>query len=153
MLLGSLRAFWFERFFASEYALNDLPAPGARNYVRLVEDAGAHIVYLTGRDVPLMEKGTRSALRHWGFPMSPRSTSLAMKAHVDDDDAEFKDAFLAGLCGRFAVLSLFDNEPANFAAFAKNFPEASLVFRHSSCSQKQASPVDRLYKIYDFLLG
>lgn len=150
--LADLKQFWRERFFAGEYLLHDTPALGARDYVRRVEDAGAHVVYLTGRDESAMGEGTKLALRHWGFPASPRTTTLAMKPRFGVDDAEFKDAFLASLRGRMAVLALFDNEPANFSVFAKNFPEASLVFRHSSCSRKPAEPVNLLYKIYDFQL-
>lgn len=149
--LLDLKKYWFERFFTSEYLLHDVPVPGAREFVRRVEDAGAHVVYLTGRDRPRMERGTRFALRHWGFPMHPQRTRLGMKPNFAMDDGEFKDSYLAELRAEARVLALFDNEPANFRAFEKNFPDAALVFRHATCSQKQAHPVRKVYKIHDFL--
>jgi hypothetical protein len=144
--------FWMDRFFTHQYLTADHPTPGAVDYANRVVDAGAIAVYLTGRDWPGMGKGTQTMLEHWGFPVDPRASELLMKPNRGLDDAEFKDEALRELRIDGDAVALFDNEPANFHVFEKNFPEAWLVFFHSNCSEKEAKPVKRLYKIENFLL-
>lgn len=144
--------YWRERFFTHQYVMMDHPSPGAVDYVTRVVDAGATAVYLTGRDWPGMGKGTRTMLEHWGFPVDPRVSELIMKPYYGLDDSEFKDEALRELRMESDVVALFDNEPANFHVFEKNFPEAWLVFYHSNCSTKEAKPVRRIYRIENFLL-
>jgi hypothetical protein len=90
-------------------------------------------------------------LEHWGFPSDPRVSELLMKPSFGTDDAEFKDEALRELRIDGNAVALFDNEPANFHVFEKNFPEAWLVFYHSNCSTKEAKPVKRIYRIENFL--
>jgi hypothetical protein len=143
--------FWRARFFSHSYVTMDHPSPGAVDYVNRVVDAGAVAVYLTGRDWPGMGRGTRTMLEYCGFPVDPRSSELIMKPNSGLDDAEFKDEALRDLRTGGEAVALFDNEPANFHVFEKNFPEAILVFYHSNCSTKEARPVKRLYRIENFL--
>lgn len=149
--IKALTKYWLPRFFSDAYLYMDHPTAGAQEFVRAVVDAGAVAVYLTGRDEPGMSRGTRSHLSHWGFPLSERHTRLLMKPNFGMDDAEYKDSALRDLRIRADAVALFDNEPANFHVFEKNFPEAKLVFLHSSCSLKEAKPVQRIYRIEDFL--
>ncbi len=144
--------YWRQRFFSHHYITMDHPTLGAVEYVSRVVDAGAVAVYLTGRDWPGMGKGTQMMLEYCGFPVDPRSSELFMKPNSGLDDAEFKDEALRDLRKNGDVVALFDNEPANFHVFEKNFPEAWLVFYHSNCSTKEAKPVKRLYRIDNFLL-
>lgn len=144
-------SYWRERFFTHQYVMMDHPSPGAVDYVTRVVDAGATAVYLTGRDWPGMGKGTRTMLEHWGFPVDPRVSELIMKPNAGLDDAEFKDEALRELRIESDVAALFDNEPANFHVFEKNFPDAWLVFYHSNCSTKEAKPVGRIFRIENFL--
>lgn len=144
--------YWRKRFFADAYLTADHPAPGAVDYVSRVVDAGAIAVYLTGRDWPGMGRGTRAMLEYCGFPVDPRSSELLMKPSNGLDDAEFKDEALRELRIGGDAVALFDNEPANFHVFEKNFPEAWLVFFHSNCSEKEAKPVKRVYRIENFLV-
>lgn len=144
--------YWLDRFFTHQYVTTDHPAPGAVDFVNRVVDAGAVAVYLTGRDWPGMGRGTRTMLENCGFPVDPRCTELIMKPNAGLDDSEFKDEALRILRQEGEAVALFDNEPANFHVFEKNFPEAWLVFYHSNCSTKEARPVGRLYKIENFLL-
>jgi hypothetical protein len=143
--------YWRQRFFTHQYVLMDQPAPGAVDYANAVVDAGAIAVFLTGRDWPGMGRGTRTMLEHWGFPSDPRVSELLMKPSFGTDDAEFKDEALRELRIDGNAVALFDNEPANFHVFEKNFPEAWLVFYHSNCSTKEAKPVKRIYRIENFL--
>ncbi len=144
--------YWLARFFTHEYVLSDHPTPGALDFVRAVVDRGALAIYLTGRDIPGMFRGTKSMLEHWGFPMNEENARLVMKPNFGMDDAEFKDEALRDLRIHTEAVALFDNEPANFHVFEKNFPEAFLVFLHSNCSMKEARPVNRVYRIENFLL-
>ena len=143
--------FWRERFFTDEYVLMDRPLPGAAAYANAIVDAGATAVYLTGCDWPGMGRGTRASLAHWGFPTEERTSELIMKPNSGLDDAEFKDSALRDLRIHSEAIAFFDNEPANFHVFEKNFPDAYLVFFYSNCSQKEAKPVNKLYKIENFL--
>lgn len=143
--------FWKVRFFSDEYLLTDIPVAGAVDYAHAVIDAGAQAVYLTGRDWPGMGKGTKALLHHWGFPMAAHEAELIMKPSFTADDSEFKDAALRDLRIHSDAVAFFDNEPANFHFFERNFPEAFLVFFHSNCSQKEAKPVSKIYRIENFL--
>jgi hypothetical protein len=145
--------FWRRRFFTHSFVMTDHPTPGAVDYVNRVVDAGAVAVYLTGRDWPGMGRGTRAMLEQSGFPVDPRVTELLMKPSNGLDDAEFKDEALRDLRQEGNAVALFDNEPANFHVFERNFPEAWLVFYHSNCSEKEARPVKRLYRVENFLLA
>lgn len=143
--------YWRPRFFTHAYVQVDHPVPGAVDYARAVVDRGATAVYLTGRDWPGMGRGTQATLTHWGFPMGAGEGELIMKPSFGTDDAEFKDAALRDLRIHGEAVALFDNEPANFHVFEKNFPAAHLVFFYSNCSAKEARPVNKIYRIESFL--
>jgi hypothetical protein len=140
-----------DRFFTHHYVTVDHPTPGAVDYVNRVVDAGGKAVYLTGRDWPGMGRGTLTMLEHFGFPVHPSVSQLIMKPNAGLDDAEFKDEALRELRVTGDAVALFDNEPANFHVFEKNFPEAFLVFYHSNCSSKDARTVKRIFRIDNFL--
>jgi hypothetical protein len=144
--------FWQPRFFTDHYLTADHPTPGAVDYVNRVVDAGAKAVYLTGRDWPGMGKGTFSMLSQSGFPTDAQYSELIMKPNAGLDDADFKDEALRELRIAGNAVALFDNEPANFQVFERNFPDAWLVFFHSNCSRKEAGPVKRVYRVDSFLL-
>lgn len=148
--LKALVPFWMKRFFSHEYVLTDVAMPGAVEFAWAVRDAGALPIYLTGRDEPGMGKGTRALLNHWGFPLDHGHGQLILKPYFGMDDSDFKDNALHEIRSHTEVVALFDNEPANFHVFEKNFPEAMLVFLHSNCSRKEAKAVKRIYKIHDF---
>lgn len=143
--------YWMARFFTHHYVTMDHPAPGAVDYVNRVVDAGGIAVYLTGRDWPGMGRGTVAMLEHWGFPVQASVSEMILKPNAGLDDAEFKDEALRELRITGNAVALFDNEPANFHVFEKNFPEAWLVFYHSNCSSKEARTVNKIYRIDNFL--
>jgi hypothetical protein len=144
--------YWMARFFTHQYLSVDQPTPGAVDFCNRVVDVGGVAVYLTGRDWPGMGRGTTTMLEHFGFPMHAAVSQLLMKPYGGLDDSEFKDEALRELRITGNAVALFDNEPANFHVFEKNFPEAYLVLFHSNCSQKEARTVSRLYRIDNFLL-
>ena len=144
--------YWMDRFFTHHYVAVDHPTPGAVEYANRVVDSGGIAVYLTGRDWPGMGRGTVSMLEHFGFPVQSGVSQIIMKPNAGLDDSEFKDEALRELRVDGNAVALFDNEPANFHVFEKNFPDAFLVFYHSNCSTKDARTVKRIYRIDNFLL-
>lgn len=143
--------YWMARFFTHQYVTSDHPTPGAVDFVNRVVDAGGIAVYLTGRDWPGMGRGTATMLEHFGFPVQSGVSQLVMKPYAGLDDSEFKDEALREMRVSGNAVALFDNEPANFHVFEKNFPEAFLVFYHSNCSSKEARTVKKIYRIDNFL--
>ena len=146
-LLRKIESYWFDRFFRQEYIYYDIPVLGAPSYVRSVEAMGVKIMYLTGR-AENVRRSTELSLLHWGFPKG----DLLMKPTFYEDDSEFKGKALAPLRDKLNVLAIFDNEPANFPHFERNFPDAKLVFVHSVCSKKIAANVRSVMKIENFLI-
>jgi hypothetical protein len=121
-------AFWKERFFRDEYIKYDVAWPGAVSFVRGCYEAGASIVYLTGRDLPAMALGTFASLRDLGFPIGVVNTSLVLKPDFDTPDVTFKRGVAPafGKVGR--VIAAFDNEPGNNNLFLEFHPHARSIF-------------------------
>lgn len=121
------KAEWVKRFFTDEYQQFDVPLPGAKKYVCDVYDAGATVIYLTGRDVNMLV-GLTQALRMCGFPVGVVGTMTMTKKDFNQDDGVFKDAVAAYLDRLGEVVGIFENEPANSNLFQKNFPGATSMF-------------------------
>lgn len=120
--------FWKDRFFRDEYLRHDVEVPGAVAFTRACYEAGASIVYLTGRDLPAMALGTFASLRDLGFPIGVVNTSLVLKPDFETPDVEFKRGVAPafGKIGR--VIASFDNEPANANLFLEHHPHGRHVF-------------------------
>ena len=69
-------AFWRARFFRDEYLVHDVPLPGAARFASDCWNAGANLLYLTGRDLPEMSVGSWVSLREHGFPIGRVGTEL-----------------------------------------------------------------------------
>jgi hypothetical protein len=127
-LVTSAFEFWRARFFADPHLRYDVEVPGSSAFARACYDRGATLVYLTGRDLPLMGVGTFTSLRDLGFPIGVAGTELVLKPRASMPDAEFK-AFEAPKLARVGrVVAAFDNEPENCNVFAATYPEADSVF-------------------------
>jgi len=120
--------FWKARFFVDAYLRYDVETAGARQFVRACYDAGATIVYLTGRDLPNMALGTFASLRDCGFPIGVVGTSLVTKPSYEIPDADFKHEVAPSLVRHGNVVATFDNEPANCNLFLQHLPAARCVF-------------------------
>lgn len=114
--------FWFDRFFIDEYLHHDQPLAGAVSFVRRCYDAGASVMYLTGRDLPKMSLGTLGSLRDSGFPIGVVGTSLVTKPTFDIPDERFKREVAESLERVGPVLAVFDNEPGNCNALLDVHP-------------------------------
>ena len=84
--IKSISDFWLERFFTNIYLMTDAILAGGPEFVNACYDRGATIVYLTGRDVPRMEIGSRESLLRDGFPINKPRTKLMMKPHYKEKD-------------------------------------------------------------------
>ena len=127
-LVAEMEAFWRERFFADPHLVHDVPVPGAIAFARACYEAGAILVYLTGRDLPLMGTGTFQSLRDHGFPIGVPATELVLKPDAAMPDEAFKRLTAPDLARVGHVVAAFDNEPANCNVMLAHYPDAHVVF-------------------------
>jgi hypothetical protein len=127
-LVTEMHAFWRDCFFADSHLLYDVAMAGAVAFARACHDAGAALVYLTGRDLPLMGTGTFQSLRDLGFPIGVPATELALKPDAAMPDEDFKRLIAPNLARVGHVVAAFDNEPANCNVMLAHYPDAQVVF-------------------------
>lgn len=133
--------FWLPRFFGDSAVL-DWPMPGGPAFVAKLYDAGAHIVYLTGRDAPRMLEGTIRSLQLAGYPIGLVRTQLIMKPRsVDLDDTAFKGQVVKHLRQSGTVVALFDNESGNVNMMRTRFPDAKIIFLKTAFDPRKAEPL------------
>lgn len=121
-------AFWRTRFFSDDYLKHDVAVPGSVELARACYDAGATIVYFTGRDLPLMSLGSFQSLRDLGFPIGVVGTELVCKPHATIPDEVFKREESPKLTRIGRVVAAFDNEPGNCNVFVELCPDSEVVF-------------------------
>lgn len=121
-------AFWKARFFQDPHVKHDIEILGARAYVQACYEAGAVVVYLTGRDLPNMALGSFASLRDLGFPIGVIGTELVVKPTFEMPDADFKREVAPELKRLGAVVAAFDNEPANVNLFLDAHPASLGIF-------------------------
>ena len=123
-LIEEALAFWKDRFFTDDFLAHDQPTEGAVEFARACYEAGATLVYFTGRDLPNMALGSLASLRDLGFPIGVPGTQLVLKPDAATDDTEFKLANAPRLARSGNVIASFDNEPGNCNIFRQLFPKA-----------------------------
>lgn len=126
-VLPAVRGFWLERFFTSEYCVEDDAIEGAAAFLREVTETAVRIAYLTGRPATMRE-GTLTSIARHGFP-PPDDTQvwLLMKPSPKDNDDAFKRRAHAELGTLGTVIAAFDNEPTHANDYRQRFPEATVV--------------------------
>lgn len=124
--LGLAIEFWREHFFRDDFLHHDVPVPGARDYARACYDAGATLVYFTGRDLQNMALGTVRSLRDHGFPIGVPGVELVLKPEAELDDFTYKRLTLEKLARGGEVVAGFDNEPENCNLFKAHFADADI---------------------------
>jgi hypothetical protein len=127
-LVAEIEVFWRDRFFADPHLAHDVALAGAREFAHACYGAGAVLVYLTGRDLPLMGTGTFQSLRDLGFPIGVAGTELILKPDAAMPDEAFKRLTAPELARVGHVVAAFDNEPANCNVFLAHYPDAHVVF-------------------------
>lgn len=143
--------FWGKRFFTNEYLAHDQVYEGAAEFARKLHDAGAELIYLTGRDEPGMGKGTRDRLRQDGFPWEKERTHLLLKKNFHLDDLEHKAGAAEYVKQTGHLVASFENEPPNLVALSDIFPQSMHVFMDTVYSEKPAMPKKGLYRITAFV--
>ncbi len=149
-LVKHISAYWHERFFTDEYVACDVALEGAPEYVRACYEAGAVIVYLTGRDIPGMLAGTVAKLRDDGFPIAVAGTELVLKPDPNMSDEAFKRTALPTLERVGEVIAFFDNEPANCNLAKAMFPDATVVLLETQKVPGAPEPDDDIEILADF---
>lgn len=143
-------AFWKDRFFTDEYQRFDLPLKGAVEFVRTLFEAGATIVYLSGRDAPGMLVGCAASLRHYGFPVGLARTTLVLKHDFETPDLEFKAEAVEFIDTLGQIIGTFDNEPGNCNLFQKSWPDAVHVYVTTAHAPNPPKLHDAVLSIPDF---
>jgi len=148
--LGPALRFWADRFFTSAYCRDDEPLPGAPDFVRAVGEAGAVVIYLTGRPAR-MKAGTLAAFRRCGLPQPDGDrVRLLMKPDGTLGDDEWKALAAAQVSGLGPVVIAFDNEPAHVNGYAAAWPEAQCVHLDTDHSPREVEVSPRVPSIADF---
>jgi beta-phosphoglucomutase-like phosphatase (HAD superfamily) len=127
-LVEEMHAFWRDRFFADPHLVHDVAVPGAVDFTRACHEAGALLIYLTGRDLPMMGTGTFQSLRDLGFPIGLPGTELVLKPDAAMADEAFKRGMAPQLARLGHVIAAFDNEPGNCNVMLAHYPDAHVVF-------------------------
>lgn len=144
--------FWRERFFVDDYLKHDVEVPGAREFANAVHEAGATIVYLTGRDLPLMGLGSFASLRDLGFPIGVAGTELVLKPDAKMPDERFKAEVAPSLARIGEVVAAFDNEPGNCNVMLERFPRAASVLLDTQHFPNAPRPAPGVAIITDFTM-
>lgn len=126
-LVSEAEAYWKARFFRDDHLVHDVAIAGSVAFARDCYDAGATMVYLTGRDLPLMGIGTFRSLRDLGFPIGVAGTEVILKPNAEMPDEAFKRQIAPELRRIGKVIAAFDNEPGNCNAFLEAYPECVSV--------------------------
>lgn len=140
-LIDGAEKFWKKRFFSNDYIHFDKPLTGAVEFVQSLHVAGAHIVYLTGRDEAGMRDGTLQSLLAARFPINTARTSLIMKPDKSLRDTAFKEQASEQIRAIGVVVGEFENEPRNSNLFHSLFPNAVHLCLNTPHS-KNAPPLD-----------
>jgi hypothetical protein len=127
-LVERASSFWKQRFFSDDYLKHDIAVPGSVELAKACYDAGATIVYFTGRDLPLMALGSFQSLRDLGFPIGVVGTELVCKPDAKIPDEAFKREEGPKIARIGKVIAAFDNEPGNCNAFLEMNPDSDVVF-------------------------
>ncbi|MDB4933716.1 MAG: hypothetical protein JWP87_688 [Labilithrix sp.] len=149
-LAARAEAFWKTRFFSDAYLKHDVAVHGSVEFARACYEAGASLVYFTGRDLPLMGIGSFQSLRDLGYPIGVVGTELVCKPDAKIPDELFKRTEGPKLNRVGRVVAAFDNEPANCNAFLEMNPDAEIVFVDTQ-HLPGAPPLDpRVHIVSDF---
>jgi len=139
-LVDEAQEYWRVRFFSDEHLVHDVALAGAVAFARDCYDAGATLVYLTGRDLPLMGLGTFRSLRDLGFPIGVAGTEVVLKPEFSMPDEAFKRAVAPTLARVGHVVASFDNEPGNCNVFKEVYPDCESVLVDTQ-HMPQAPPI------------
>ena len=150
--LQALQDFWNTFFFSNDYLHNDVPTPGAVEWVQSLNNKNISFIYLTARHKETMWDGTLSSLQKMGFPIS--ENNLFLKEDLSDSDDGYKSKTLEKILKQESDKEIIfvDNEPVVLNRVLKDFPSIRLVWFESTHSGKMEPPQEAL-RIDNFLFS
>ncbi len=151
-LVDQASDFWKARFFIDDYLKHDVEVNGAADFARGCYDAGANIIYFTGRDIPNMSLGSFKSLKDLGFPIGVPGTSLVCKPTFEMPDEQYKREVGPDLRRMGEVVAVFDNEPANCNNLLAMFDGVDSVFVDTQHLPGAPSLDPRVHVVADFAL-
>lgn len=150
--LEPAKAYWRERFFTSEYCVDDLPGNGAASFLHRVKLTGATLCYVTGRHTP-MGIGTVETFRKAGFPLPDSlGVHLLLKPHAELGDDEWKVLVRERLQSLGRVACAFDNEPSHINSYHEAFDGCRAVHLDTDHSGRPVEVHPDIPSIRDFVL-
>jgi predicted secreted acid phosphatase len=143
------KQFWRDRFFTSEYCVDDEAIAGAVVFVNAVAAAGAQIAYCTGRHEE-MRAGSIACFARLGFPVPGPRVHLLMKPNLQMNDDDWKERAYEQLRRLGTVLAVFDNEPTHVNGYRRAFPEALAVHLATDDSGRDVPLLDGVLSVSNF---
>jgi hypothetical protein len=145
-----VRAFWLERFFTSDYCVDDEAIQGAAAFTHAVAGTGAHLVYVTGRH-EAMRPGTEACMRQRGLPVPGEvRVHLLMKPNASDNDDAFKREAHARLGQWGTLIAAFDNEPTHANDYLRRFPQAQVIHLATDHSGRPVTLLEEIVSVPHF---
>jgi hypothetical protein len=148
-LFPDLKKYWQERFFTSEYCVDDEAIEGAAAFTHAVVQTGAVLAYVTGRH-EAMRPGSVEAMRRCSLALPEGSTRLIMKPTINMGDDEFKREAHAQLSRLGAVIAAFDNEPTHANDYRSTFPQATVIHLATDHSGRPVQLLDGIISVPHF---
>jgi hypothetical protein len=146
----ALRTFWLERFFTSEYCMDDVAHQGAAAFTHAVVATGAHLAYVTGRHEG-MRPGTVECMRRNGLAVPGEGrVHLLMKPTEQENDDAFKRAAHARLGELGRLIAAFDNEPTHANDYLQRFPDAQVIHLATDHSGRPVVLLDSIVSVPHF---
>ncbi|RME14139.1 MAG: HAD family hydrolase [Bdellovibrio sp.] len=139
-----VQKFWKKHFFSDTYLHLDRPYPGAVPFVQSIYNAGAHIIYLTGRYQTRMMHGTVQSLKKHGFPLEENMENLIMKPSESEKDETYKVEVLKTLEKQYSRIWFFENEPVIIQHTLRQCPSINIVFMDTVHSGRTTPPENLL---------
>ena len=146
------RRYWRERFFTSDYCVDDGANPGAKEFVARIIATGVQVLYCTGRHTQMRE-GTLNCFAREGFPLPDgKQVHLLMKPTFELHDDAWKVIARQHITGHGELLAAFDNEPTHINSYHEHFPQALSVHLLTDDSARGIAVLPGVVSIRDFVL-
>ncbi len=140
-LIIAIKDYWKTHFFSSDLLHEDIPYPGAVDYVNALFDVGVQVHYLTGRDAQNMHSGTVASLKYWKFPTHNLDKILMMKPYKGSaEDEDFKANKIRDLKSNIPTTWFFENEPVIINKVKEALPDIKIVWLDTTHSKKASPP-------------
>ncbi|MCP4449261.1 MAG: hypothetical protein GY811_28605 [Myxococcales bacterium] len=144
------KAYWRDRFFTSEYCVQDEMVLGACAFVQAIREYGGKVFYVTGRHEE-MRAGTVTCLERLGFPVpETKDVQLLMKPNLVEDDDLYKLRTYEVLSEHGTVVAAFDNEPTHINGYRRAFPEAYSIHLATDHSGRDVKLIEGVISVSDF---